>query len=115
MTRDKNRKYASDDSEEIIARADALLARHRKQQDEQAPLQHAPTLDTASNAIDEDDADIPLLTDIAPDPDFLSSDSKPSSTPTTQGAGIIGGEIEVISRVQTQNLEHGEKLRKDLD
>jgi valyl-tRNA synthetase len=116
MARDKNRKSASDDSEEIIARADALLARHRKQQDEQAPLQHAPTVDAASNASEEDDADIPLLTDIAPDPDFLSSDSISSSTaPTNPGAGIIGPEVEVISRVQSQNLEHGEKLRKDLD
>ena len=57
MSRDKNRKSASDDSEEIIARADALLARHRKQQNEQATVQLAATAASASKASDDEDYD----------------------------------------------------------
>src|SRR5688572_28748420 len=52
------------------------------------------------------DEDLPVLTDIAPDPDLVSGAALPS-------AGFAP--VEVISRVQNQNLEHGMKLRKDLD
>ena len=58
--------------------------------------------------------DIPLLTDIAPDPELLA-DAGTASPPGKQTGAAAG--VEVISRVQTQNLEHGvyQKLRKDID
>src|SRR5689334_8262632 len=57
--------------------------------------------------------DIPLLTDIAPDPELMDA-----STALAAGdAASRASNVEVISRVQTQNLEHGiyQKLRKDID
>jgi hypothetical protein len=48
--------------------------------------------------------DIPLLTDIVPDPDLIDSAATVASAngePDTHSA------VEVISRVQAQNLEHG--------
>src|SRR5690349_10610599 len=57
--------------------------------------------------------DIPLLTDIAPDPDLADGATAESAT----GQLDRPSTIEVISRVQAQNLEHGvyQKLRKDID
>src|SRR4051812_30061057 len=80
----------------IFACADALLRRHRGKSEEPAP------------AAGEAD-DIPVLTDIAPDPDLASGTLSPDQA--------NAAEVEVISRVQNQNLQHSmyQKLRKDLD
>ena len=57
--------------------------------------------------------DIPVLTDIAPDPELIENDGTPASL---RGSGSDeGASVEVISRVQSQNLERSEKLRKDID
>jgi valyl-tRNA synthetase len=100
--------------EEVIARADALLARHRKQQEEQRSLQEAESAHAALTG-DDNGADIPTLTDIAPDPDLMTSGAEGSLVSAVQQSGSDGGSGELISRVQNQNLQHSEKLRKDLD
>ena len=58
--------------------------------------------------------DIPLLTDIVPDPDLIDSVTTMASA---NGAPDARSGVEVISRVQAQNLEHGiyQKLRKEID
>jgi valyl-tRNA synthetase len=53
------------------------------------------------------DEDLPVLTDIAPDPELV-----PNAAPV---AGPEHGGVEIISRVQNQNLQHYQKLTKDLD
>jgi valyl-tRNA synthetase len=58
--------------------------------------------------------DFPVLTDIAPDPELMQSGG---ATAASKGGtpGESAASVEVISRVQTQNLERSEKLRKDVD
>jgi valyl-tRNA synthetase len=58
-----------------------------------------------------EDEDLPVLTDIAPDPDLV--DGGASAAQSAEAPA----EVEVISRVQNQNLQHSmyQKLRKDLD
>ena len=57
--------------------------------------------------------DIPVLTDIAPDPELMA----PGDAAAFDHDPAAASRGEVISRVQTQNLEHGvyQKLRKDID
>jgi valyl-tRNA synthetase len=59
--------------------------------------------------------DIPVLTDIVPDPDLIATGTD-LVTPAAEESDRRSG-VEVISRVQTQNLQHGvyQKLRKDID
>ncbi|MGZ5228797.1 MAG: class I tRNA ligase family protein, partial [Burkholderiales bacterium] len=104
----KTKKPPGDGSDEIIARADALLARHR-QQDTPSPTR--PDADASDPHVLEAD-DIPVLTDIAPDPALIPSGADTSLPPTTES---VAPGMQVISRVQNQNLQHSEKLRKDLD
>src|SRR5688572_7718809 len=61
--------------------------------------------DEAKNREAAADDDLPVLTDIAPDPELVGDGS------------ASDGPVEVISRVQNQNLQHSmyQKLRKDLD
>lgn len=73
----------------------------------------APAASTA-NAPAADD-DIPVLTDIAPDPALIATGT---ALEPRAGAGEEDpSPVEVISRVQVQNLQHGvyQKLRKDID
>jgi valyl-tRNA synthetase len=113
-----------DDSEDLLARADALLRRHRNAPAPSA-LDAAPplTLPPASEG-----ADIPTLTDIVVEPgpgaalrpapdaggDAPRGESPSRSAP--HGAEAPSPPVEVISRVQAQNLQHSVylKLRKDL-
>ncbi|MDB5923239.1 MAG: Valine--tRNA ligase, partial [Betaproteobacteria bacterium] len=104
----KTRKPPSDGSDEIIARADALLARHRQQD---APSSTRPESDASDPHLLEED-DIPVLTDIAPDPALIPAAADTSLVPTAEN---VAPGMQVISRVQNQNLQHSEKLRKDLD
>ena len=97
-----------DTSLEALARADAWMRRHRRSSAAQrtvdgvAPSTDAHGTQGAQGAEDADD-DIPLLTDVAleaPKPDIPDDD-------TDQDAATG----QVISRVQSQNLEHATYLR----
>jgi valyl-tRNA synthetase len=109
-----------DENDDVLARADALLARHRG-----APARESRSQQSA--AAQATDADIPTLTDIvietaaresAPEPAAEALEtSHPAATAAGRGDGHESPAVEVISRVQAQNLEHSVylKLRKDLD
>ena len=60
--------------------------------------------------------DIPLLTDIAPDPELIETGTTLVPFPA-EDVSDRESAVEVISRVQVQNLQHGvyQKLRKDID
>jgi len=93
-----------DDGDDLLARADALLARHRKAaQPAAAPASDVPILidPVAQPAADDD---IPMLTEVIP----------AEQLPAVLAAPASG---EVVSRVQFQNLEHNvyQKLKRDLD
>jgi valyl-tRNA synthetase len=105
---DRSRNGATTD--EVLARADALLSRHRGRPGGETE----PHDSQQSSTVDKDD--IPLLTDIAPDPDLVS-DAAISPQQESAQAAEHASNVEVISRVQVQNLQHGvyQKLRKDLD
>jgi hypothetical protein len=81
-----------------------------------------------STAEDKQDAEIPTLTDIAPDPDLLAQaapdrdaleQAAPAADPVRaeDASASDAAAGEVISRVQVQNLEHSvyQKVRQDLD
>jgi valyl-tRNA synthetase len=140
-----------EDSAAILARADALLARHRNPS---APAAPAPAPQPTPEPAD--DADIPTLTDIVsepqpataaadasasaspdasapPSPDASAPPSPDASTPASPApepsaqpdplhaaSEDVPEEeppVEVISRVQAQNLEHTVrlKLKQELD
>ena len=87
-------------SADAVDRAEDLLTQHRRRR---AGQPGSPGAESADLNPSDDDADIPTLTDIAPDP--LAA----------QDIGGGSGRAEIISRVQNQNLEHSEKLRHELD
>jgi valyl-tRNA synthetase len=91
----------AEDGDDLLRRADALLARHRAgaQAGASAPVAGAALAPEASTA-DE----IPTLTEVVP----------AELLPATVGGPASG---EVISRVQVQNLEHNvyQKLKRELD
>src|SRR5688572_24401715 len=62
------------------------------------------------------DDDIPVLTDIAPDPVLIATGTAIVGPDSAEGSGAASP-VEVISRVQVQNLQHSvfQKLRKDID
>ena len=91
----------------IIARADALLRRNRADQEARSAQ--------ASGSTHKPEDDIPVLTDIAPDPDLVANAEGAAPLMPPQGGAGIGSGVEVISRVQSQNLQHSEKLRRELD
>src|SRR5688572_1658971 len=95
----------AEDGDDLLRRADALLARHRGSVPAQpetaaAPAPPAPPPPTPAAAEEE----IPTLTEVVP----------AELLPAAIGAPASG---EVISRVQVQNLEHNvyQKLKRDLD
>jgi valyl-tRNA synthetase len=112
---------AGDD--DILARADALLGRHRHH----PAAVPAPAVPTP--AADSNSADIPTLTDIVvapgaapPLPPLSATPAQeamlaPEPAPPSGGEQPPGAPIEVISRVQAQNLEHSAylKLKQELD
>jgi valyl-tRNA synthetase len=89
----------AEDGDDLLRRADALLARHRGAAQASAPASGAAA-PSAARAEDE----IPTLTEVVP----------AEMLPAAIGTPASG---EVISRVQVQNLEHNvyQKLRRDLD
>jgi valyl-tRNA synthetase len=86
----------AEDGDDLLRRADALLARHRGA----APAPASAPAPSAAPAEDE----IPTLTEVVP----------AEMLPAAIGSPASG---EVISRVQVQNLEHNvyQKLKRDLD
>jgi len=119
-----------DDSDDILARADAFLARHHSTPVRTA-ADGAPRL---TEAVVANAADIPTLTDIVFEPATPTAVAGESGPPPIEAAVASGAEhpilhalergpepptapVEVISRVQVQNLEHGvyQKLKQDLD
>ena len=89
---------SGDNSDEILARADALIGRHR-----QTPAAALKAENAAESKAADDD--IPLLTDVAvPVSLALSSNPDTHSKPAPPST-------EVISRVQNQNMEHVAYLR----
>ena len=89
---------SGDNSDEILARADALIGRHR-----QTPAAALKAENAAESKAADDD--IPLLTDVAvPVSLALSSNPVTHSKPAPPST-------EVISRVQNQNMEHVAYLR----
>ena len=116
-------------SDDVLARADALLARHRGTGSARALPAAAALL---TDALDTSSADIPTLTDIAfapalqpvpahvesagaqaPGETVVVSEGRWASSPAPEPAPPV----EVISRVQAQNLEHTVylKLKQELD
>src|SRR5688572_7979213 len=89
------------DSDEILARADALINRHSRAPATSPAANDAPArVDTAATAVSDDD-DVPLLTDIV----------TPATTKEVPLEDAVLHETEVISRVQNQNIEHTAYLR----
>jgi len=92
-----------DDNSELLARADALISRHRR-----PPTPPAAPDPTPALAPVEDD--VPELTDVVFLPariDHVDASPAPSAPENADGTGST----EVISRVQNQNLEHAAYLR----
>ena len=95
--------HRKDEGDELLQRADALLTRHRAQPDGAAAAPAIPIL-TDSLSPQDAGAGIPTLTEVIP------AEQLPASL-----ARAAHG--EVISRVQSQNLDHSvyQKLKRDLD
>ncbi|HZL95670.1 MAG TPA: class I tRNA ligase family protein, partial [Vicinamibacterales bacterium] len=95
-----------DDGDDLLKRADALLARHRGAAKSATP--DIPVLTEPAAQPAPDDDDIPTLTEVIP------ADRLPSVVATPGQAAVSG---EIVSRVQAQNLEHSvyQKLKRDLD
>ena len=92
-----------DDSDGLLKRADALLARHRGAARPAGAAPDIPVLIEPVAPPGADD-DIPTLTDV------ISAEHLPTVLATSASS-------EVVSRVQVQNLEHSvyQKLKRDLD
>jgi valyl-tRNA synthetase len=93
----------AEDGDDLLRRADALLARHRGSMPAQPETAAAPAPSAPATPPAAED-EIPTLTEVVP----------AELLPVTIGASASG---EVISRVQVQNLEHNvyQKLKRDLD
>ncbi len=92
-----------DAGDDLLKRADALLARHRGVAQPAAAAPGIPVLTEPAAQPDADD-DIPTLTEVI----------HAEHLPAVLAAPAAG---EVVSRVQVQNLEHSvyQKLKRDLD
>jgi len=101
--------FRHDEEDDVLRRADALLARHRGAVAPQADRPDIPTLTEALDA-QPGAADIPTLTDAVEEPDAPAGATAPAPEPAALST-------ELISRVQMQNFEHGvyQKLRRQLD
>ena len=119
----------NEESENLLKRADALLARHRRSaaaSSESRPPQQAVTA--------RNDADVPVLTEIVaaagvandipvlteiimPETPPASAAAAPQAGAATEPALAAAPRTEIISRVQAQNLEHKAylELKKGLD
>jgi valyl-tRNA synthetase len=76
--------------------------------------QKPPPQDGPHSGAPERDDGIPLLTDVAPDPQLMREEAVDALAPAEQPRAAEG---QVISRVQAQNLQHAvyQKLKKALD
>ncbi len=106
-----------DDGDELLERADALLARHRGANITQsAPATSEMATPPQAGDMGET-ADVPTLTEIViEDPPVMG---RPGVAPAVAQppAGPSPEATEVMSRVQVQNLEHSvyQKLKRELD
>jgi len=94
-----------DGDDDILARADALIGRHKRSPPPLQPLssvesEQPPTAFAAATAQSLDD-DIPLLTDVA----------LPLRADPTPAHSAMPPATEIISRVQNQNMQHTAYLR----
>ncbi len=107
----------NDHSSEILARADALLARHRRP----AAVPDVPDVPVppATACVAAEDDDVPELTDVvlftpmkpvAMNP-VIETDAPPVEALPEAAETATSDSTEVISRVQNQNLEHAAYLR----
>src|SRR5512132_1437871 len=118
-----------DDGEELLARADALIGRHRGSAPTLPPPAAASLL---TDAVATDGAEIPTLTDIVTDTVITPTGPQPErrSVQSMSGSALVSSaqpvatavpepapEVEVISRVQAQNMEHAVhlKLKQELN
>jgi len=124
---------SDEESADLLRRADALLARHRPPARAVDPVQSAapdggdiPTLtdmvidESASSATQETPASPAQITPDVEEPavaDAPGAGVQPGSAQAHAGPEPTAPEVEVISRVQAQNLEHANylKSRKELD
>jgi valyl-tRNA synthetase len=109
MADDPTRK---DDGDELLERADALLARHRGANAAHATLSPSGITTPAQAGDSGEMADVPTLTEIViEDPPVTG---RPAAPPA---GGESSDAAEVMSRVQVQNLEHSvyQKLKRELD
>ncbi|HSQ05720.1 MAG TPA: hypothetical protein VLN59_16900, partial [Burkholderiales bacterium] len=110
-----------EDRDDILARANALLARHRNAMDRPTEADRPAHADYAlGGGVPASDDDVPLLTDVVLPVESVQPSQEPAeesapqvdplSEPATHSA-------ELISRVQSQNLEHRvyQKLRATID
>jgi len=127
MARDATRH---DDGEDLLARADALIGRHRGSTPT-PPI--PPVASLLTDVVATPASDIPTLTDIVTDTPIIpvrapaeprASQAAPEAAPPASSADGVAAreadpapEIEVISRVQAQNMEHAVflKLKQDLN
>jgi len=91
------------DSDDILARADALLARSRRMPAVRADTNNPPVLADAIEVRPAED-DIPTLTEVV-----VAADAEPLPALMPLEPDSTSGEI--ISRVQNQNMEHAAHLR----
>jgi len=109
MADDPTRK---DDSDDLLERADAFLARHRSTNTGRSASSQAEEMAPSQAGESEDTADVPTLTEIViEDPPVMGRPAAPpAGGPSSEAA-------EVMSRVQVQNLEHSvyQKLKRELD
>ncbi len=105
---------AQDDGKDVLERADALLSRHRRadMQPAHEEPQDVPVLDEARGT-HADSADIPTLTDVVVPGRPITGQVQIDSAPQPE----TGRAPEMMSRVQSQNLEHRiyQKVRQNLD
>ena len=106
----------SDNSSDILARADALLARRRRPQApavapaREVVINPAPEIPSVTPAPVADEDDIPELTDVVYLPVAVETVAAPNAIHATPDSETPA-HSEIISRVQNENLEHTAYLR----
>jgi valyl-tRNA synthetase len=106
---------AQDDGKDVFERANALLSRHRRTDRHALPdrIEDLPVLKEEAAPVADPD-EIPTLTDVV-----IPGRAVMAGAPQPRGVAEDGQQEapELISRVQTQNLEHQiyQKVRQNLD
>ena len=109
-------EHGENSADDVLGRADALLRRHRTAPSAADP--HAiPTL-TEPVGMRPDPAAIPTLTDLVTDAEVLATVTRaPNPDAGDRAPDDVAHGGEIISRVQSQNLEHSvyQKLKQGMD